>query len=83
MPYSSIYKRKKRSCQSKKKGIPFVETAYEKIRRKVKQYTKDDIFIKEYFSIQIASDETNIDRATISKCASGIRKTAGGFKWKF
>ncbi len=80
VPYT---KERKEAASQRRKGIPFVETAYEKIRRKVKQYTKDDIFIKEYFSIQIASDETNIDRATISKCASGIRKTAGGFKWKF
>lgn len=33
--------------------------------------------------MKFASNETNIDRASISKCASGNRKTAGGFKWNF
>jgi hypothetical protein len=74
---------RKEAVRQKRKGIPFVEEAYEKIRKSVKQYTKDGILIKEYISLQLASDETNIDRASISKCATGNRKTAGGYVWKF
>ena len=74
---------RKEAARQRRKGLPFVESAYEKVRKTVRQYTKDNIFIKEYSSIQTASDETNINRATISKCASGSRKTAGGFKWSF
>jgi hypothetical protein len=74
---------RKEAARQRRKGVPFVESAYEKVRKTIRQYTKDNIFIKEYSSIQNASDETNINRATISKCASGSRKTAGGFKWNF
>jgi hypothetical protein len=74
---------RKEAARQRRKGLPFVESAYEKVRKTVRQYTKDNIFIKEYSSIQTASDETNINRSTISKCASGSRKTAGGFKWSF
>jgi hypothetical protein len=80
VPYTE---ERKEAVRQRRKGIPFVDSAYEKIRKTVKQYTKDNTFVKEYSSIQIASDETNINRATISKCASGTRKSAGGYLWKF
>lgn len=80
IPYTE---ERKESARQRMKGIPFVESVYEKIRIPIKQYTKDNIFIKEYSSMKFASNETNIDRASISKCASGNRKTAGGFKWNF
>lgn len=34
-------------------------------------------------SIEIAAKECNICRSSISECASGKRKSAGGFTWKF
>lgn len=80
VPYTE---QRKEAARQRMKGIPFVESVYEKIRIPIKQYTKDDLFIKEYSSMKFASNETNIDRASISKCASGNRKTAGGFKWNF
>jgi hypothetical protein len=80
VPYTE---ERKEAVRQKRKGIPFVESAYQKIRKSIRQYDKNGALIKEYASIQTASDETNINRATISKCASGNRKTAGGFKWSF
>jgi hypothetical protein len=38
-------------------------------------------YIEDYDSIKIASEATNINRAAISMCASGKRKTAGDFIW--
>lgn len=82
-PTVAYTEERKEAVRKKRKGIPFVESAYEKIRKSIKQYDKKGLLIKEYSSIQVASNETNIDRASISKCASGNRRTAGGFVWVF
>lgn len=76
-------KERKDAARQRRKGISFVESAYQKIRKSIRQYDKNGALIKEYSSIQMASDETSINRATISKCASGTRKSAGGYLWKF
>jgi hypothetical protein len=51
--------------------------------RKIVQYTSDNIFIKEYKSIALASKETNISKSSISGVLRGKRKTSGGFVWKY
>lgn len=75
-----VEERKKRS--ELMKGIPLDEEVYAKIRKPVKQYTKEGEFIKEYSSMLEAAQELGIDRGTISKCVAGKRKTAGGYIWK-
>lgn len=82
-PTVAYTEERKEAVRQRRKGIPFVESAYERIRKSIKQYDKKGLLIKEYSSIQVASNETNIDRASISKCASGNRRTAGGFVWVF
>lgn len=47
------------------------------------QYSKDGNFIKEYMSIKIASDITNIESTNITACCHDRRKFAGGYIWKF
>ena len=71
----SIAEKQKRSKLMK--GIPLDEEVYQKIRKPVKQYTKEGVFIKEFSSMLEAAKELNIDRGTISKCRAGKRKTAG------
>lgn len=44
---------------------------------------KDGIIIKIFKSISQANRETGIQISNISYCCSGIRKTAGGYNWKF
>ena len=51
--------------------------------RKIVQYTSDNVFIKEYKSISLASKETNISKSSISGVLRGKRKTSGGFVWKY
>ena len=80
VPYTE---ERREAVRQKRKGISFVESAYEKIRKSIYQYDKSDVLIKVYISIEEASKITGIDRASISKCASGNRKTAGGYLWKF
>ena len=43
----------------------------------------EDVFVKEYPSMQEAERQTGIHQANISKCCNGIRKFAGGYIWKY
>ena len=47
----------------------------------VSQYTKDEVFIKDFISVTTAMKELNISH--IGSVCSGKRKTAGGYKWKY
>lgn len=53
------------------------------INKKVYQFTLDGEKIGEYYSISEANRVTGVKNSGISKCCSGERKTAGGFKWSF
>lgn len=52
-------------------------------KRVVEQYDKNGNFIRLFESISEASKYTKVTLANISRCASGERKTAGGYIWKF
>lgn len=71
-------------------GVPLSERHKEKIKlgavnkiKVVQINLVDGTIIREYESIAEASEITGIDRASISKCAKGERKSAGGFIWKY
>jgi hypothetical protein len=51
--------------------------------RKIKQYDLECNFIKEFDSIALASKELNIGKTNIWGVLNKIRKTAGGFIWKY
>ena len=54
--------------------------------KKVAQYTKDDVFIKEFATIADAAEEIKGDRRNtryISQCCKGVRDEAYGFVFKF
>lgn len=55
----------------------------EKNRKKVEQYTLDDILIYTFNSCLEAEYATGIDNGSIGKCCSGKVKTAGGYKWRW
>lgn len=44
--------------------------------------SKDNEFIKEFFNIKTAVQETGVSATSISNVLSGRSKTAGGFKWE-
>lgn len=52
-------------------------------RRPVFQYTKEGVFVAEYESSNEASRQTGVNQGNISNCCFGIRKSAGGFIWRF
>lgn len=49
----------------------------------VLQFTKDNVFVKEYRTQREAAKETGISYKSISLCCTGKHKTAGGFIWKY
>jgi len=49
----------------------------------VSQYTLSNVLIKEYESILDAEWETGISNGHISNVCRGVRKTAGGYIWKY
>lgn len=53
--------------------------------KRVSQYTKTNVFIKQWSSISDAGEFLNIKIANISACALNKKnyKTAGGFIWKY
>lgn len=51
--------------------------------RKINQYNKQNNLIKSFDSIKEASKYTNINYTNIYGCCSNLRKTAGGFIWKY
>lgn len=65
--------------RGRKRPAEFVEKNF----RPIDQYSKDGELIQSFNSIKTASLFTNIDRCSISNCASGKRPSAGGFIWKF
>lgn len=51
--------------------------------RKINQYDKNNNFIKTWNSIVDIKRALNIDSSLIVRCCKGIKKSAGGFKWKY
>lgn len=74
-------------------GIVRSEETKQKVRdsiveiqgRRVKQYSKEGVYIKTWDYIKQASNELNIDASNISSCCyyKKNHNTAGGFIWRF
>lgn len=52
-----------------------------RVSKKVKQYSLQNEFIKEWNSLTSAAEGTNISLSQISACIHGRQKTAGGYIW--
>jgi hypothetical protein len=52
-----------------------------KLSKPVKQFTKENYFIREFSSVTIAHKETKIRH--IGEVCNGVRKSAGGYFWKW
>lgn len=51
--------------------------------KKIMQYTKDGVCVRVWDYLNQAKSETGISISHISECATGKRKSAGGYFWKF
>jgi len=68
---------KNKSFIDKKQGIN------NKQSKAILQYTKNNIFIKEWYSISEAARNINGSKGNIQEVCSGKRKTAYKFKWRY
>lgn len=53
------------------------------IIKSIKQYDKNNNFVKKYNSITEIEKEFNFNRSNIIACAKGRISTAYGYKWKY
>lgn len=72
---------RRKALSDRLKGKRLSQSAYDKIMVKVVQYDLSWNKIKEFNSIQEASESTGVERSSISRCIDGIRKRAGNFRW--
>lgn len=57
---------------------------YKKVNsKKIEQYTKEGIFIREWDSLNDAKDYFNLKLSSISNALTGRSSTANGFIWKY
>lgn len=59
------------------------DTITKAIGKKITQYTKDNVFIKEYISIAEAGRTSGVKGKNIQQVLSGNTKLAGGYIWKY
>lgn len=59
------------------------EKMIKSLSKRIKQYDKNNNFIKEWMSMIIASKELNINSGNICCCCKGRKKTAGGYIWRY
>lgn len=64
-------------------GYEYPKGENNKMAIKVNQYNKSGEFIKTYGCIRDAERDLVINKSNIIECCKGIRKTAGGFIWKY
>ena len=87
VPKGPMSEAAKKAISEAKKGIPLSEEHKKALSeahlKKILQFTKSGKFIKEWPSIREASKQLKINRGNICGCCNGIRKSAGGYVWKY
>lgn len=76
-------KPRKKFVRTQKPTPESIAKQIESQNKAVCQYTKDNVFVKEWKSVKEASDSLKIANGCISKVCSGKRKSTGGFIWKY
>lgn len=66
-----------------RKELSKATTNYYKNKRKINQFSLDNILIATYDNFIEASKNTGVGWWSISNCCKGIYKTGGGFIWKY
>ena len=51
--------------------------------KKIKQYSKNNEYIKTWNNLEIIKEQLEIDKGNIIKCCQGKRQTAGGYRWEY
>lgn len=64
---------------------PYTKKQYDRshLRKKVQQYSLNGEFIREWASVNEASENTGVSMKSIRMCATGYHKRGGEYIWKF
>ena len=65
------------------KGKSLPKYVYERLKKPIYQLNMEGILIKMFTSKAEAAKLLKIDSASISNCANGKRKSAGGYRWTY
>ena len=65
------------------RAIQHMQSLIQSNKKRVMQFTDDDIFIQEFESVKEAAESINVAPASVTICLKGRSKTSGGFKWKY
>jgi hypothetical protein len=83
-PQGRIWTKEDRNKQKEKmKGKSLPKFVYEKAQKCIYQLDMNGKLINTYISKATAAKHLKIDSSSISNCALGKRKSAGGFKWTY
>ena len=81
---SATYKRTEESCQKLSESVTeYYKTHNSAVSRKVLQFTKDGIFIKEWESAAVAAKSLNKEGCSITSVCSKLRNSAFGYIWRY
>jgi group I intron endonuclease len=65
------------------RAIQHMQDLIQSNKKRVSQFTDDDIFIQEFESVKEAAESINVAPSSMTICLKGRTKTSGGFKWKY
>ena len=65
------------------RAVQHMQSLIQSNKKRVSQFTKDDIFIQEFESVNAAAESINVTSSSVTVCLKGKSKTSGGFKWKY
>lgn len=81
--FSEEHKNKLSEAAKKRAANGGLDKVHKNNCKKVAQYSKDEVLIKVFDSLQQAEKETGIKYQGISRCCRGGCKTAGKYIWRF
>ena len=65
------------------RAIQHMQSLIQSNKKRVSQFTDDDMFIQEFESVKDAAESINVAPSSVTICLKGRSKTSGGFKWKY
>lgn len=71
------------AMSGKSKPASAIQKRILKVQKPIKQFSLNGMFIAEFLSATLASEETNVERTGIVQCCRGRRKSAGKFFWTY
>lgn len=73
----------KDTISKKNKGRTMSQEQKELRSKLINQYTKDGVFLKQWSGATTVMKEMGINKSLIGKVCKGIKKSAGGYVWKY